>query len=69
MDASAQQSSRPQRARKTSAAIPTLAPLLDTTLVQLDTLTQVDSANNVPKSGIETEILYFAEDSIITDFT
>jgi len=69
LDASAQQSSRPQRVSKTSAAIPTLAPLLDTTLVQLDTLTQVDSANNVPKSGIETEILYFAEDSIITDFT
>ena len=69
MDASAQQSSRPQRVSKTSAAIPTLAPLLDTTLIQLDTLTQVDSTNNVPKSGIETEILYFAEDSIITDFT
>ncbi|MDA0313967.1 MAG: putative LPS assembly protein LptD [Bacteroidetes bacterium] len=41
----------------------------DTTLVKQDTLALIDSAKNVPKSEIETEILYYAEDSIITNFT
>jgi len=41
----------------------------DTTLAKQDTLALLDSAKNVPKSDIETEILYYAEDSIITDFT
>jgi hypothetical protein len=41
----------------------------DTTLAKQVTLALLDSAKNVPKSDIETEILYYAEDSIITDFT
>jgi lipopolysaccharide assembly outer membrane protein LptD (OstA) len=41
----------------------------DTTLAKQDTLALLDSAKNVPKSDIETEILYYAEDSIITDFS
>ncbi|MFN5337738.1 MAG: putative LPS assembly protein LptD [Bacteroidota bacterium] len=42
---------------------------LDTLLTKQDSLTVLDSANSVPRSDIETEILYFAEDSIITDFS
>jgi hypothetical protein len=68
LSASAQQSTRPQRDRRpvSTSAIPELRA--DTTLVKQDTLALLDSAKNVPKSDIETEILYFAEDSIITDF-
>jgi LptD protein len=69
LSASAQQSTRPQRDRRpvSTSAIPEFRA--DTTLVKQDTLALLDSAKNVPKSDIETEILYFAEDSIITDFT
>ena len=69
LSASAQQSTRPQRDRRlvSTSAIPELRG--DTTLIKQDTLALLDSAKNVPKSEIETEILYYAEDSIITDFT
>jgi hypothetical protein len=69
LSASAQQSTRPQRDRRpvSTSTIPELRG--DTTLVKQDTLALLDSAKNVPKSEIETEILYYAEDSIITDFT
>ncbi len=69
LSASAQQSTRPQRDRRpvSTSTIPELRG--DTTLIKQDTLALLDSAKNVPKSEIETEILYYAEDSIITDFT
>lgn len=69
LSATAQQSTRPQRDRRTGSTSPIPGLRGDTTLVKQDTLALLDSANNVPKSDIETEILYFAEDSIITDFT
>ncbi len=40
----------------------------DTLLTSQDSLAQLDSAKIMPSSAIQTEILYFAEDSIITDF-
>ncbi len=43
-------------------------PLSDSLFAQQDTLLKLDSAKIMPTSDIETEILYFAEDSIITDF-
>ncbi len=69
LSASAQQTTRPQRERRATSPIAASAPRGDTTLAKQDTLALLDSAKNVPKSDIETEILYFAEDSIITDFT
>ena len=69
LTASAQQTTRPQRERRGISPIPATALRGDTTLAKQDTLALLDSAKNVPKSDIETEILYFAEDSIITDFT
>ncbi len=69
LTASAQQTTRPQRERRATSPIAASAPRGDTTLAKQDTLALLDSAKNVPKSDIETEILYFAEDSIITDFT
>lgn len=69
LNASAQQTTRPQRERRASSPIAPTIPRGDTTLAKQDTLALLDSAKNVPKSEIETEILYYAEDSIITDFT
>ena len=69
LSATAQQNTRPQRDRRTVSASPIPGLRGDTTLVKQDTLALLDSAKNVPKSDIETEILYFAEDSIVTDFT
>jgi len=69
LSASAQQTTRPQRDRRPSTTAPIQGVRGDTILVKQDTLALLDSANNVPKSAIETEILYFAEDSIITDFS
>ena len=69
LSASAQQTTRPQRERRATSPIAASAPRGDTTLAKQDTLALLDSAKNVPKSDIETEILYYAEDSIITDFT
>ncbi len=43
-------------------------PLADTLAARQDTLINLDSAKMVPTSDIQTDILYFAEDSIITDF-
>lgn len=43
-------------------------PLADTLAARQDTLVNLDSAKMVPTSDITTDILYFAEDSIITDF-
>ncbi|MDI1322681.1 MAG: putative LPS assembly protein LptD [Algoriphagus sp.] len=40
----------------------------DSLPVSLDTLAAVDSSKIVPRNGITTEITYFAEDSIVTDF-
>ena len=69
LTASAQQTSRPQRERRATSPIAASALRGDTTLAKQDTLALLDSAKNVPKSDIETEILYYAEDSIITDFS
>ncbi len=69
LSASAQQTTRPQRERRGISPIPATALRGDTTLAKQDTLALLDSAKNVPKSDIETEILYYAEDSIITDFS
>lgn len=69
LSVSAQQTTRPQRERRGVSPIPATALRGDTTLAKKDTLALLDSAKNVPKSDIETEILYFAEDSIITDFS
>ena len=69
LTASAQQTTRPQRERRANTPIPATALRGDTTLAKQDTLALLDSAKNVPKSDIETEILYYAEDSIITDFS
>ncbi|WP_416171293.1 hypothetical protein [Algoriphagus boritolerans] len=44
-------------------------PLADTLAARQDTLVNLDSAKIMPTSDIQTDILYFAEDSIITDFT
>lgn len=44
-------------------------PLADTLAIRQDTLINLDSAKIMPTSDIQTDILYFAEDSIITDFT
>ncbi len=43
-------------------------PLADTLAARQDTLINLDSAKMMPTSDIQTDILYFAEDSIITDF-
>lgn len=43
--------------------------LADTLKSRQDSLILVDSAKIMPRSDIQSEILYFAEDSIITDFT
>lgn len=43
-------------------------PLQDSLAARRDSLINLDSANIVPRSDIQTDILYFAEDSIITDF-
>jgi len=43
-------------------------PLADTLAARQDTLVNLDSAKMMPTSDIQTDILYFAEDSIITDF-
>jgi len=69
LSASAQQPARPQRDRGTIAPAAPVRLNLDTLLTKQDSLTVLDSANSVPRSDIETEILYFAEDSIITDFS
>ena len=69
LSASAQQ---PTRSQKDQGIVAPAAPVrlnLDTLLTKQDSLTLSDSANSVPRSDIETEILYFAEDSIITDFS
>lgn len=72
--AEAQRQERPPRERRLIAS-DTLTPparnipTSDSLLVKADTLVKLDSANIMPTSDIKTDILYFAEDSIITDFT
>ncbi|MBN7812487.1 LPS-assembly protein LptD [Algoriphagus sp. H41] len=44
-------------------------PISDSLFTEQDTLVRLDSAKIMPSSDIQTDILYFAEDSIITDFT
>lgn len=44
-------------------------PLADSLAAEQDTLANGDSTKMMPTSIIQTDILYFAEDSIITDFT
>ena len=69
----AQRPAQPQRER-VLVAPDTLTPPLrnlppsDTIPARQDTLSNLDSAKMVPTSAIQTDILYFAEDSIITDF-
>jgi hypothetical protein len=71
--ASAQQPAQPKRERVLNAP-DTLTPpprtLLptDTLPARRDTLINGDSTKIMPTSTIETDILYFAEDSIVTDF-
>jgi LptD protein len=67
--ASAQQPTRPQKDRGIVAPVAPVRLNLDTLLTKQDSSAVLDSANSVPRSDIETEILYFAEDSIITDFS
>lgn len=72
--AEAQRQGRPPRERRLIAS-DTLTPparnipTSDSLLAKADTLVKLDSANIMPTSDIKTDILYFAEDSIITDFT
>lgn len=72
--ASAQRPAKPQR-EKVLIAPDTLVPparslpIIDSLTVLPDSLAALDSAKMMPTSDIKTEILYFAEDSIITDFT
>ena len=69
----AQRPTQPPR-EKVLVAPDTLVPpsrnpiISDSLLTQQDTLIQADSAKIMPTSTIQTEILYFAEDSIVTDF-
>ncbi|WP_445083320.1 putative LPS assembly protein LptD [Algoriphagus sp. oki45] len=71
--AEAQRPTNPPR-EKTLILPDTLTPpasnpiIPDSMLIQADTLTRLDSAKIMPRSDIQTDILYFAEDSIITDF-
>ncbi|WP_233553706.1 putative LPS assembly protein LptD [Algoriphagus lacus] len=72
--ASAQRPAKPQRERVLIAPdtlVPPARtlPLSDTLAIRQDTLINLDSAKMMPTSDIQTDILYFAEDSIITDFT
>ena len=68
------QETPPSRRERRLVAPDTLTPPsraildLDTLNSSLDTLTQLDSAKMMPSSDIKSDILYFAEDSIITDF-
>ncbi|GAB3221945.1 putative LPS assembly protein LptD [Algoriphagus aestuariicola] len=48
---------------------PRTLPSSDSLFAKQDTLIKLDSAKIMPTSDIQTDILYFAEDSIITDFT
>src|SRR5690606_29822512 len=69
----AQRPSKPQRERvlippDTLTPPPRTFPGADTLLVRQDTLNKLDSAKIMPTSDIQTDILYFAQDSIITDF-
>lgn len=72
--ASAQRPAQPQRERVLIAP-DTLTPpsrnlpLADSLTARQDTLINLDSAKIMPTNAIQTDILYFAEDSIITDFT
>lgn len=71
--ADAQRPTQPQRERRliTPDTLSSPSPnsrISDTLLTKQDTLVRLDSANIVPRSDIQTDILYFAEDSIITDF-
>ncbi len=74
LEAEAQRGGRPPRERRLSEP-DTLTPpsrnlpISDSLLAKADTLVKLDSANTMPTSDIKTDILYFAEDSIITDFT
>lgn len=69
----AQRPAQPQQERVLTAP-DTLTPPprnllpLDSIPASPDTLVSLDSAKIVPTSAIQTDILYFAEDSIITDF-
>lgn len=72
--AEAQRQGRPPRERRLVAPDTLTIPARnlatsDSILAKSDTLTKLDSANIMPTSDIKTDILYFAEDSIITDFT
>ena len=49
--------------------LPLDLPTLPDSIAKLDTLPGQDSTKAVPKSDIETTINYFAEDSIVSDFS
>ncbi len=72
--AQAQRPTRSQRERvliapDTLTVPPRTLPSSDSLFAKQDTLIKLDSAKIMPTSDIQTDILYFAEDSIITDFT
>lgn len=74
LEAEAQRGGRPPRERRlvepdTLTPPSRNLPISDSLLAKADTLVKLDSANTMPTSEIKTDILYFAEDSIITDFT
>ncbi|MDF2158399.1 putative LPS assembly protein LptD [Algoriphagus sp. CAU 1675] len=48
--------------------VPPAFSRIDTLQIPADTLSVTDSTKIVPANGIQTEITYFAEDSIVTDF-
>jgi hypothetical protein len=48
---------------------PELQPIIDPIDLLADTIPKSDTTNVVPKSDIQTQIRYYGEDSIITDFT
>ncbi len=74
LEAEAQRGGRPPRERRlvepdTLTPPSRNLPISDSLLAKADTLVKLDSAIIMPTSDIKTDILYFAEDSIITDFT
>jgi hypothetical protein len=70
---SAQQNTRPTQKRGIIASDTldtksNISIVSDSLLILSDTLSNGDSTKIMPSNGITTEITYFAEDSIVTDF-
>lgn len=71
--ANAQDPVKPRRERQitfpdTLVSQPTPVNLTDSLSIPADTLSISDSTKIVPRNGIESDITYFAEDSIVADF-